>query len=154
MYSFLYTGQNLLEDSSTRLLSVMNYTVDELPNELLHETVVNLAFTSIGRASLEETSITIEFDEVYLINELRLEGCPSGMPTTTWKAGDPFCYMVDVSRDLYQWIRVLNYSNLKCYSMQQLYFPKQAVKYVVCTRQLHPCRMKNRASQVSYGSRK
>lgn len=113
-------------------MSVRNYTVDERPNELsnemLHATIVDLVFTSIGRASLEETSIILEFDEVYLINELRLEGRPSGMPTTTWKAGDPFCYMVDVSRDLYQWIRVVDYSNLKCYSAQQLYFRKQAVK--------------------------
>ena len=45
-------GQNLLEDSSTRLLSVMNYTVDELPNELLHDTVVNLYSFHEHRESL------------------------------------------------------------------------------------------------------
>ena len=39
--------------------------------------------------------------------------------------------MVDVSKDDLQWIRVIDYSFLKCYSTQQLYFPKQAVKYVL-----------------------
>ena len=81
-------------------------------------------------ASFEETSITVEFDEIYLINELKLEAW--GVAVQPGKRRDPFCYVVDVSKDDFQWIRVIDYSYLRCYSTQQLYFPKQAVKYVMC----------------------
>lgn len=125
-------GQNLFEDTCARLESVRNYTVDTLPTEG-DVTVANLAFRSIVTASFEETSITVEFDEIYLINELKLEGQQArGVAVQPGKAGDPFCYVVDVSKDEFQWIRVIDYSYLRCYSTQQLYFPKQAVKYVMC----------------------
>ena len=96
--------------------------MDTLPTEG-DVTIVNLTFRSMVTASFEETSITVEFDEIYLINELKLEA---------WGvAVHPFCYVVDVSKDDFQWIRVIDYSYLRCYSTQQLYFPKQAVKYVM-----------------------
>ena len=94
-------------------------------------TIVNLAFRTIVAPSFEETSITVEFDEIYLINELKLEGQHArGVAVQPGKTGVPFCYVVDVSKDEFQWIRVVDYSYLRCYSTQQLYFPKQAVRYV------------------------
>ena len=127
----VFIGQNLFEDTCARLESVRNYTVDTLPTEG-DVTIVKLTFRSIVTASFEETSITVEFDEIYLINELKLEGQQArGVAMQPGKTGDPFCYVVDVSKDDFQWIRVIDYSYLRCYSTQQLYFPKQAVKYVM-----------------------
>ena len=59
--------------------------------------VVWHTFRSIVKASFEETSITVEFDEIYLINEFKLEAW--GVAVNPGKIGDPFCYVVDVSRD-------------------------------------------------------
>lgn len=81
--------------------------MDTLPTEG-DVTIVKLTFRSIVTASFEETSITVEFDEIYLINELKLEGQQArGVAMQPGKTGDPFCYVVDVSKDDFQWIRVI-----------------------------------------------
>ena len=66
-------GQNLFEDTCARLKSVRNYAVDTRPTEG-DVKIVNFAFRSIVEPSFEETSITVEVDEIYLINELKLGG--------------------------------------------------------------------------------
>lgn len=126
-------GQNLFEDTCASLESVQNYTVYIL-STAQNPTIVNLIFKSIVTPSLEETSITVEFDEIYLINELKLEGLQAqGVAVQPGKTGAPFCYVIDVCKDeFFRWTRIVDYSNLSCYSTQQLYFPKQAVKYVMC----------------------
>ena len=63
-------------------------------------TIVNFSFKSITEPSFEETSITVEFDDIYLINELKLQGLVSTrVGVKPGKVGTPFCYVIDVSKD-------------------------------------------------------
>ena len=92
--------------------------------------IINYTFKAIVDPSFEETSITVEFDEIYLINELKLEGKVSmKYPTKPGKAGAPFSYTINGSRDGEKWIGIVDYNKLTSYSVQQLHFPKLAVKY-------------------------
>lgn len=73
------------------------------------------------------------FQDLYLINELKFEGYPHSWPEEDEikpKVKEPFCYTVEMSKDLLQWVTVVDHSKCKCYATQQLYFPKQAARWV------------------------
>ena len=73
------------------------------------------------------TGPPVHFGDVYLINELQFIGYPAPGEDRT---EEPFCYKIEVSKDGSHWVTVVNYSSLKCYSIQQLFFPKLAARYI------------------------
>ena len=125
-----YSGSNLFEDRHTILESYRNFFVED--PEKYDSVCTNLMFRLLHRATSELSFITLRFRDVYLINELQFEGCLEPGDSRT---EEPFCYKIEASKDGSHWVPVVDYSSLKCYSLQQLYFPKLAARYIErCTR--------------------
>jgi len=79
------------------------------------------------------TSITFEFDNLYLVNHLKFDGVSevkgeSSSILSKKELRNPFLYVVDVSSDCLHWDRVLDHSICKCYHSQDLYFPCVAIR--------------------------
>lgn len=112
--------------------SCSNVEMDVLSNSLPEPKAINdLSFQLKDDATHTPSLIVVQLDDVYLVNELKLEGYP-GVPKWMREEEDeeqPFCYSVQVAKDSSEWITVVDHSNLRCYSTQQLYFQKQAVRY-------------------------
>lgn len=51
------------------------------------------------------------------------EGC------ITDKIKNPYMYVLEVSKDGKEWQVVIDHSICKCYSTQELYFPRHAARY-------------------------
>ena len=83
------------------------------------------------RPSKEKTSLIVEFKEILIINRMSFNVYK--LVYGSQKTNQPFSYQVHVSRDPLvcdKWITIAVYSTYKCYSEQQLFFPKQAAQYV------------------------
>ena len=79
---------------------------------------------------MEPSYISFRFDNLYLINQLKLEGRPLGsVQRAENKKEKPFCYRVEVSRNEMDWVQIVDHNKCKCYYTQELYFPKQAVRW-------------------------
>ena len=63
------------------------------------------------------TSIIVKFPDIYLVNLITLQLLT------------PVMYTVQVSINNNQWRMLFDYSKFMCTGEQQLYFPKQAVRY-------------------------
>lgn len=125
-----YSGSNLFGDRCIVLESYRNFFVEELPPKKYDKVCSSLVFRLLHRASMEPSFITLRFRDVYLVNELQFRGFPE--PSGDFTTEEPFCYKIRASKDGSHWVTVVNYSTLKCYSLQQLYFPKLAVRYIEC----------------------
>ena len=90
-------------------------------------TIAKLAFTLLCKLAYGEVGvITLEFSDAYLINELKFNGYPDPSDETIQ---EPFCYKIELSKDGSHWATAVDYSHLKCYSLQQLYFPNVTARY-------------------------
>lgn len=98
------------------------------------DTVVQLGFLSTrkrdssGSEMLDHCTVTVSFDDVYIVNFLRLKSYPS-VPNKK-QQHKSFSYTVKVSRDKSSWLKLFDYFSFACRSEQNLPFPKQAVRWV------------------------
>ncbi len=128
----MYAGGNLFASEGTCVRRYSNYEVKVLPEKFPEaKAITDLTFQlSIQAQAIQDPStIVVQLDDLYLINELSLEGYPGlGRWEEEVKEQQPFCYRVEVAKENSKWVTVIDYSSLRCYSTQQLYFPKQAVR--------------------------
>ena len=115
-------GKNLFQDEHTLIRSCSDY-MKMLPEKFLQASnVSDFVFKVMYHISwINEACLDLEFSDVFLVNELKLEGYCNGEV--------PFSYMVEVSKNGFSWITVVDYSQFRCYSVQQLYFPIKAARY-------------------------
>lgn len=97
----------------------------ELKQSLLNGDSVNYDMErGFTRHCIEETNagIIVQFGAPYIINNVRL---------LLWDK-DPrsYSYVVDVSVNMQDWVRVIDYSRYLCRSWQNLHFPARVVRYV------------------------
>ena len=132
MLSFI--AGNLFESSATDLMSYSNYLIEVVSDKSWDaKHITNLSFQLIDRAATTPSTIILQLNDLYLVNTLKLEGLPmvtSETLGTQVEEQRPFSYHIKVARDFPEWVTSIDYSNLRCYSKQQLFFPKQAVRWV------------------------
>jgi hypothetical protein len=130
---------NLLKERGTKVTMVSNYQLELLPSGSSSgardwSCVCDYLFSLSIPATRDPGHITVKFDDVYIVNELTFSGYlpeEEGMCLKdASRENSPFCYQVWVSRDGDQWTTILDYSRLKCYSVQKLLFRKMAIRYV------------------------
>jgi hypothetical protein len=125
---------NLFKVGDPRLTTCYNYVLDLLPGRSEEcATICDYSFSLTFSANVDPAHLTVRFDNVYLVNQITFDGylpdvCKS--PGDADRDNSPFCYKMWVSRDGDQWTMVLDYSRLKCFSVQRLFFPKMAIRYV------------------------
>ncbi|CAI8052524.1 BTB/POZ domain-containing protein 9, partial [Geodia barretti] len=125
---------NLFEGGDPRLTTCYNYILDLLPGRSEESaTICDYSFSLTFSANVDPAHLTVRFDNVYLVNQIMFDGylpdvCKS--PGDADRDNSPFCYKMWVSRDGDLWTMVLDYSRLKCFSVQRLFFPKMAIRYV------------------------
>ena len=118
----------MFEDSSTELLETYNFHRQIHPDKVFSDVCSPCEFTFSLMCRASEagySAITFKFDDLYLLNELRLQAESGG---SRCEVKEPFSYYVEVSKDEEKWVCVVNHSRCKCYALQQLYFPKQAAR--------------------------
>ena len=88
------------------------------------------------------STITFKFDDVYVINQVTFGGWPTVWEDSgTYETGtpdwayeheirNPYMYVLEVSKDGVNWSAVIDHSICKCYCIQDLFFPRHAVRYV------------------------
>ncbi len=143
----IYAGLNLFDDPSTRLCGSSNYKVSIVPEmfgKVDVELPCHLEFTLQSDASYTNSIIEFQFDDIYIINQLKFDAKPSvwseyydqtvarssGSPESNGDEDikNPYLYIVQVSKDASDWSTVIDHSICKCYFTQQLYFPRHAAK--------------------------
>ena len=72
-----------------------------------------------------DNTITITFDNCYLVNHLKLDAYPD-TPGFTQKS---FSYTIKISKDNKHWVELFKYRSYSCFSTQVLCFPTQAVRH-------------------------
>ena len=82
-----------------------------------------LKFMVLSKPMNSDSIICFQFDDIYIINELWFDAWSLDIITE-----DPFLYILQVSKDGFNWSTVIDHSNCKCYSVQQLYFPRHATR--------------------------
>ena len=126
---------NLFSVSGTKLVKCANYLLDILPEKADNWSYVSdFIFTLMSPASQDSTYITVKFDDIYIVNQITFEGYPAdsdaACANNASRENSPFCYQVWVSRDGNHWVTILDYSRLKCYSVQRLFFTKMGIRIV------------------------
>ena len=130
------TGEylNLFTERGSKLLTYTNYLLDivSVPEKRGNWLCVSdLLFTLASSANNNPAYITVKFDDMYIVNHVMFEGYPDRSCTRNAENEQtPFCYQVWVSKDGDDWITIINYSRLKCYAKQRLFFAKMAIKYL------------------------
>ena len=135
--TYLYVGGNLFEEDSTELMETHNFHRQIHPDRVFGEVCAPCKYTFqlICRATeAGYSAITFKFNDLYLINELHIQAESGGQRC---EVKEPFSYLVEVSKDGERWVCVTNHSRCKCYSLQQLYFPKQAARLAfICSHKI------------------
>ena len=118
---------NLFAMRTTKLLTCDNYLLHIIPEkEGKWSCVSDFLFRLICLASQEPGCITVQFNSVYLINHIVFDGSPG--PDDSDDDHTPFNYQVWISKDGHNWNTIVDYSGLKCCSMQRLFFSEVAVR--------------------------
>ena len=121
-------GGNLFKITSTELFETWNFHREISPDKVIGEFCPPFDFTFKLLCRAKDagcSAIMFKFDDLYLINELRIKAESSG---NKCEVKEPFSYLVEVSKDGEKWVGVVNHSRCKCYALQQLHFPKQAAR--------------------------
>jgi hypothetical protein len=128
------TGENLnlFQESGSKLLTCTNYLLDIVPEKGDNWSCVSdFLFSLACPANNNPACITVKFDDMYIVNQVTFDGYADRSCTRNAEnERTPFCYQVWVSTDGNQWITILDYSRLKCYARQRLFFAKMAIRYL------------------------
>ena len=95
-FSFSGENLNLFASSGTKLLTCNNYLIDFLPEKGSQWSCMSdFLFRLAGSASEEPAYITVQFDDLYLMNHIVFEGYydPADVNFSSQKVS-PFCYQV------------------------------------------------------------
>lgn len=132
----LFTQPKVVFDSTTPLDLLqprLIHTGKECSKDCVDHTVFHLGFQSkkrdpSGSRKLDRCSVIVSLDDVYLINYLQMKG--NSTISDEKQKCKSFSYTVEVSRDKFNWLKLIDYSSFACRSTQSLTFPKQAVRLV------------------------
>ena len=97
---FLYIGENLnlFKEGGAKLTSCANYSLDVVPGSEECSNVCDLTFSLTISASRDPAHFTVQFDDVYIVNELTFDAYMPESDVASAKDADrynsPFCYKV------------------------------------------------------------
>ena len=94
-------------------------------------TIFHLGFQSkkrepSGSKKLDHCTMIVALDDVYIVNYFIMRGYPDISCEKLKRKS--FSYTVEVSRDKSNWLKLFDYASFACRGMQDLPFPKQAIR--------------------------